>query len=137
MRKAASIGFSVAKPWGDCERYDVVVRAKKSLWRVQVKSVRSKSPLRTYYCVRTVNWLKLPYSPEEIDFLVAYIFAEDTWYIFPAKVVENRKSLCLTPKSKRSRFEVYREAWHLMGQPRTGPAKPEALISEATRTTDP
>jgi hypothetical protein len=52
-------------------------------------------------------------------------------------VVEYRKSLCLTPQSKRSRFEIYREAWHLMGQPRTGPAKPEPLVSGATRITDP
>ena len=24
MRKAASFGFAVAKPWGECERYDVI-----------------------------------------------------------------------------------------------------------------
>ena len=39
MRKAASRGYAVSKPWGDCERYDFVVRAGKVFWRVQVKSV--------------------------------------------------------------------------------------------------
>lgn len=116
MRKAASRGYAVSKPWGDCERYDFVVRVKKLFWRVQVKSVRAKACQRPHYCVHTVNWLRLPYSPEDIDFLVAYIFPEDAWYIFPATVVENRKSLFITPHSKRSKLEVYREAWKLMEQ---------------------
>ncbi len=39
MRKAAALGFAVAKPWGDSDRYDVILRTGKSFWRVQVKSV--------------------------------------------------------------------------------------------------
>jgi hypothetical protein len=30
MRKAATLGFAVAKPWGDSERYDAVIRAAES-----------------------------------------------------------------------------------------------------------
>jgi hypothetical protein len=115
MRKAAALGFSVAKPWGESERYDVVLRAGKVFWRVQVKSVRSKSPQRKHYRVRTVNWLKLPYSADEIDFLVAYIFPEDTWYVLPVSEVENRKALFINPKSKRSKYQEFREAWNLLG----------------------
>lgn len=29
MRRAAALGFAVAKPWGDCDRYDVIVRLGK------------------------------------------------------------------------------------------------------------
>ena len=36
--KAASLGFIVAKPYGDNERYDFVVDSGQRLWRVQVKS---------------------------------------------------------------------------------------------------
>jgi hypothetical protein len=115
MRKAATYGFVVAKPWGDSLCYDFVVRAGKAFWRIQVKSVRAKSPNRRYYRVGTVKSPKLPYSSEDIDFLVAYIFAEDIWYVFPAQVFENAKSLCLRPGSSRSRFEQYREAWKLIG----------------------
>ena len=120
IRKAASLGFAVAKPWNEGERYDAIVRVGHVLWRVQVKSTLAKCPLRPYYRVST--WgrhrpgrssLK-PYSIEEIDFLVAYIFAEDIWYVFPAARVVGQKSLCLYPGSKRSRIEQYREAWHLM-----------------------
>lgn len=36
--KAASLGFHVAKPYGDSERYDFILDAGHRLWRVQVKS---------------------------------------------------------------------------------------------------
>jgi hypothetical protein len=56
-----------------------------------------------------------PYSADEIDFLVAYIFPEDIWYVFPVELIENRTVLCIRPGSKRSWLEPYREAWKLMG----------------------
>jgi len=127
MRKAASRGYAVSKPWGDCERYDFVVRFGKVFWRVQVKSVRAKDPRWPYYRLCTVNSHKLSYTSEHVDFLAGYIFPEDTWYIFPAAVVENRKSLCLTPNSRRSQYEQFREAWKLMEQPTTIQTSPETL----------
>src|SRR5438876_3278850 len=114
MRKAASLGFAVAKPWGDSDRYDVVVRFESTFWRVQIKSVLGKSPSRAYYRVQTAHSHQHTYSVKDIDFLVAYIFAEDIWYVIPAHIVENKKSLCLTPGSKRSSIDQYREAWKLM-----------------------
>jgi len=38
MLKAVSLGFGVAKPWGDSERYDFILDTGTRLWRVQVKS---------------------------------------------------------------------------------------------------
>jgi hypothetical protein len=38
FHKAASLGFGVAKPWGDSERYDFILDSGQRLWRVQVKS---------------------------------------------------------------------------------------------------
>ncbi len=38
MFKAAGLGFGVAKPCGDSERYDFILDSGKRLWRVQVKS---------------------------------------------------------------------------------------------------
>src|SRR5262249_60655434 len=111
MRKAAAMGFSVAKPWADGERYDFVVRSGKVFWRVQVKSVRSLNLRRKYYRVSLEGSRRLRYTADEIDFLVAYIFPEDAWYVFPASLVENRQSICISAKSK---FQQYREAWKLM-----------------------
>src|SRR3984957_10755817 len=31
--KAASLGFGVAKPWGDSERYDFILDSGQRLWR--------------------------------------------------------------------------------------------------------
>jgi hypothetical protein len=135
MRKAANRGFAVSKPWGDCEIYDFVVRAGKLFWRVQVKSVLAKYRQQPYYRVHTVNWLKLPYSSNDIDFLVAYIFPEDAWYVFPAIMVENRKSLCITPNSKRSKYEQFREAWKLMEQ--TGSAQTHNVQTDNAQTCPP
>src|SRR5581483_7814590 len=99
MRKAASLGFSVAKPWGEGERYDVIVGVENVCWRVQVKSVLAKTPSRHDYNVKTraggANRRTPLYTADEIDFLVAYIFPEDIWYVFPANTVENRAGICV------------------------------------------
>jgi len=140
MRKAASLGLGVAKPWGNSDRFDVVVHFENTFWRVQIKSVLDKSPSRDYYRVQTRDSRKRTYSAKDIDFLVAYIFAEDVWYVLPAHIVENKKSVCLSPGSKRARAEEYREAWKLMmttrspGDSAAQPTKP-AVGAEAARVT--
>src|SRR5438445_11724347 len=35
--RAHSLGFLVAKPWGDSEKYDFVLDAGSKLWRVELK----------------------------------------------------------------------------------------------------
>src|SRR5215475_860332 len=127
MRKATSMGYAVAKPWGEGERYDVIVRVEHVCWRVQVKSVLAKTSCKSYYRIKTsvgdTRHGYALYSAHEIDFLVAYVFPEDLWYVFPASVIEKRKVVCVTPRSKRSKFEKYREAWKLMK-----PAAPEPSV---------
>lgn len=114
MRKAASLGFAVAKPWGDSDRYDVIVRFEKIFWRVQVKSVITTRPSRVSYRVKTTRGGNGTYSADEIDFLVAYVFPKDCWYIFPAHYVAGRDSVCVRPESPKCRLLQYREAWGLM-----------------------
>src|SRR5436305_13423751 len=84
MRKAASLGLSVAKPWNEGERYDFIVRVENVCWRIQVKSVLAKSALRHDYRIKTSGGSDgtryKPYSAEEIDFMVAYFYPEDIWY---------------------------------------------------------
>ena len=123
MRKATSLGYAVAKPWGEGERYDVIVRVKNVCWRVQVKSVLAKPSGRHDYRIKTSGGRRGScslYSANDIDFLVAYIFPKDLWYVFPASVIERRNCVWVSPGSKRSLFEKYREAWKLMK-----PAAPE------------
>jgi len=117
MRKAASLGFAVAKPWGDSDRYDVIVRFEKMFWRVQVKSVITPKPSSRSYRVKTTHGANWTYSADEIDFLAAYVFPADCWYIFPAAMIEGRDSVCVRPEHPKCRLIQYREAWDLMKAP--------------------
>ena len=144
MRKAASLGLSAAKPCNEGERYDFIVRVENIWWRVQVKSVAAKSPLRRHYRVSTSSGSGvrgfMTYTCDEIDFLVAYIFPEDMWYVFPTAQIAGKKAICVSPGSRRSTFEQYREAWRLM-RPRPANAAaqpvPEPVPSIPKMMTDP
>ena len=118
MRKAASLGLSISKPWGEGERFDFIASVENICWRIQVKSVRAKTRSTHHYRVKTSGGNAIQgltfYSASEIDFLVAYIFPENIWYVFPTSLVENRQIVCVVTGSKRSRYEQYREAWKLM-----------------------
>jgi PD-(D/E)XK endonuclease len=121
LHKAASLGFGVAKPYGDSERYDFILDSGERLWRVQVKSVSATYPVgshgyRTASCHSRGSCKDLPYTADEIDFFVAYIVPLDIWYIIPVEVVTPVLGMCFYPLGCRigGRYEPYREAWHLM-----------------------
>ena len=114
LHKAASMGFGVAKPWGDSDRYDFIVDVAGRLLKVQVKSAhRPCSQPGGGYHIRAHPHQRVSYRSDEIDLLVAYIVPEDIWYIFPPSAFRELKSMRLFPqhKHKTSKFEQYREAW--------------------------
>jgi hypothetical protein len=123
--KAASVGFGVAKPYGDSERYDFILDSGERLWRVQVKSAYRGSEEGGYSFHAHGNAHDEVYSAEEIDVLVAYVVPEDAWYVVPVEVFQTIKSMKLFPASRRrrSRFEKYREAWGWMKPGRVGRKK--------------
>ena len=117
MYKAAGLGFGVAKPYGDSERFDFILSFGKQLWRVQVKS--TYGACRAGYQVHASGTrLRSKYTPDEIDFLVAYIVSEDVWYVVPVAALLG-ENLRFYPSGCRlgGRYEKYREAWHLMRPP--------------------
>jgi hypothetical protein len=121
LHKAANLGFGVAKPYGDSERYDFILDSGERLWRVQVKSIATTYPpgshgYRTASCHSRGSCKDLPYTADEIDFFVAYIVPLDIWYVIPVHLVTPVLGLCFYPSGSRlgGRFEPYREAWHLM-----------------------
>jgi len=116
--KAASLGFAVARPYGDSDRYDFIVHSGQHFWRVQVKS--SSAMQYGAYLVnaqRNSNGRSIPYTAEEIDFLVAHIVPEDAWFVIPVRAFTPRKSVRVYPRgdARSGRYEKYREAWCLMG----------------------
>jgi PD-(D/E)XK endonuclease len=118
--KAASEGLAVAKPYGDSERYDFILDNGRRLWRVQIKSTTTL--LNGLYHInagRHTNGSVVPYQPDEIDFLVAHMIPEDTWFLIPVSILEDRISILLAPQDHPrgpGLYGAYREAWHLLRQ---------------------
>jgi hypothetical protein len=72
--KAVALGFGVAKPYGDSQRFDFILRSGSKLSRVQVKSTTTL--LNRLYHInshRRIGGRAIAYLPSEVDFLVAYI----------------------------------------------------------------
>ena len=101
--------------------------------RVQVKSTMFKDR-GGYSC--TVRGSDGPYEGDPFEYLAAYVFQEDLWYIIPAEMVVGQGSIALYPKLKGAKYGPYKEAWHLL---RTGERSPgrveriEACAEEAKR----
>jgi hypothetical protein len=131
MLKASGLGFGVAKPWGDSQRYDFILSRGQRVWRVQFKSTASVVGQRYKVNARRSSGREqVAYTSKEIDILIAHLVPLHLWYVIPVLAIEGKKGLCLYPCGVRKgfgRFEKYREAWHLMlsapdpGPPDAGP----------------
>jgi hypothetical protein len=121
LYKAASLGFGVAQPYGDKERYDFILDSGERFWRVQVKSTFCVEADHSGYIVKacpsaTKYKVKL-YRADEIDFFAAYIVPLGIWYVVPVNQLGPHRFMRFYPSGCRSGggcFEVFREAWHLM-----------------------
>jgi len=58
-----------------------------------------------------------PITPDEADFLAAYVAPERAWYIVPVRAFWPANHLSLYPQNEKSegKWEKYREAWELLG----------------------
>src|ERR1700688_4752015 len=77
MLDAARRGYGVSRPFGNNERYDVIVDAPRRLWRVQVKAsgARHHRGFAVRACWRTTR-KHMPYTSKQIDFLAVVIQGE-------------------------------------------------------------
>ena len=124
MLEAARKGFGVAKPYGENERYDVIVDATRRLWRVQVKAseARHHRGFGVRACWRTSN-KHMPYTKDQIDFLAVVLqgpraHGQHIWYLIPVRALGGRLRINLYPfgcrRDGEERFEKYRGAWKLL-----------------------
>ena len=110
--RAMQEGLRPARPFGDPREYDFLVHHKsKRITRVQVKSTTYKKGL-WYNC--TLKTCRKPYKKDSFDFIAAFVVPEDVWYILPEKTVRGMSSLGLNPSSRASKYDAYKEAWHLL-----------------------
>jgi hypothetical protein len=117
LHKASALGFGIARPWGDSERYDFILDNGRQLLRIQTKatnSLRAKAyETRATY---SVGKGRAVYTRRDIDFIVAHIIPLDLWYIIPVEICTPRPMLRFYPhrQARKMRLEKYREAWHLL-----------------------
>jgi len=116
LARVTELGMTVTRPWGDSLYYDMAVEWEGCLQRVQVKSTLRRRSNSYYFTLRGAIHR---YTTEDFDFIAAYVIPADIWYIVPAEVaLTNINQMCVTPGSKTSRYEPYREAWHLLKEKR-------------------
>ena len=74
MLDAARRRFGVSRPFGNSERYDLILDAPRRLWRVQVKASGAEhhNGFAVRACWRTTR-KHMPYTSKEIDFLAVVI----------------------------------------------------------------
>jgi len=118
MTRIIELGIPISKPWGEMQSYDFVVGRTRRFVSVQVKSTICE--VGTGY-VCSVRGGHKPYPPGSFDFLAAYVVHENAWYIIPEDEIVGRDGVTLYPNSPDSRYEEFREAWHLL-DPNAGAA---------------
>jgi hypothetical protein len=139
LHKAASLGFGVARPHGDSERYDFILDSGERFWRVQVKSTSYTEADRNAYIVNVCHNDRghkvKAYQPEEVDFIAIYLVPVKVWYIVPVNQLGTLRALRLYPSGCQGagRFEPFREAWHLMAP---GADLPQPRTSRHARSTN-
>lgn len=111
MMRAIELGLHLNKPWGEVMPYDFAVEYKGQFVRVQVKSTMFIDR-GGYSC--TVRGSHGPYEGDPFEYLAAYVFQEDLWYIIPAEMVVGQGSIALYPKLKGAKYGPYKEAWDLL-----------------------
>ena len=117
-------GFDVLTPCGDRLPYDLAIDLGEKIIRVQVKLawfyVREdayKIDVRRSQTNRRVC-KKSKYSPDDFDFLIAWIADLDVFYVFPSEVAcTYAGEITMVEGKKRQRppaAAAYREAWDLI-----------------------
>lgn len=119
MERAAERGIAVSRPWGT-RSYDFVVGRPGRFLAVQVKctifELGKDGVDKGYMC--SVCTSSRPYAQGSFDFLAAYLVYEDAWYIIPEAEMLGKKTVSLATNCVESRYEEFREAWHLLEEPR-------------------
>jgi hypothetical protein len=110
---AAKQGLIVAKPWGDNQPFDFLVGCGRRYLRVQVKSTTQRLGASRFSinCNRPAR--KGPYTAREIDFIAAYVFPENAWFIIPVRDLGSVGTISVSNRrSSKGRFDRFLEAWH-------------------------
>jgi hypothetical protein len=105
--KAATLGFGVAIPHGDNERYDFIVDSGERFWRVQVKTICQVHGHLYQTSVSHGHGVGTkPYKATEIDFVAAYLALPDIWYVIPVRCVAGSINMLLSFRMQAGRWPL-------------------------------
>lgn len=102
-------GFSVLIPWGEDNRYDLVVEKNGIFKRVQVKYVTPKNGALEVALRSSNNYNVIPYSRKDVDIIAAYSPEQNKAYFIPLNSMKNIRGckLRLSPtKNKQKKYVV-------------------------------
>ncbi len=118
MQAALDHGLVVSKPWGDSAAYDFIVDDKRGhVFRVQVRS--TAKPNQGCFQGHTECLAgRFRLTSDDADFLAVFVNPFRTWYIvpIPPRGLPSRIHLYPHRRSRRQKYERFREAWHLLTQ---------------------
>jgi hypothetical protein len=136
LARAHEHGLPVSRPWGDTNSYDFVVGRPGRFVAVQVKCTVARSENGKGYVCSVCSSHKR-YRRGSFDFLVAYVVFEDAWYIIPEEKVHGKLSISLLTQCSESRYEGYREAWHLLREAIAAKEETNENASDAEEPAEP
>lgn len=112
MARIMLAGHKVAIPVGEDWRFDLIVLKDGKLLRVQCKYVTSDGDAITIPCRSCNNWSVKKYTPDEVDWIVAYDSTTDKCYYVPSSMLgaNGRSTLRLRvtpPKNNQAKRVLY------------------------------
>ena|ERR1700722_1131531 len=134
LARATSLGFRICKPWGECERYDLVIDyGHGRFYRIQVKCTELFADRR--YRVKNGGHSDAVYTPEETDFIAAHVTPLDLWYIVPIEAAGARKSLRFyptEPAAATAASSPAKASWKNTKMPGASSTSPAASVAKKT-----
>lgn len=128
LARATKEGFRVCSPYGIGCRYDSILDNGLTRFLIQVKSTRQlkRSGVYMIHSDRVLGSRyarRVAYAESEVDFVVAYVVPEETWYIIPIQALRGRRTMYLYSRDHKRRhmgvWEAFREKWDLFEQHQT------------------
>lgn len=111
--EASSRGLLIGFPAIEAIPYDFFLHTSKGILRIQVKSAHTTTEKYSFSLRKKDSTC---YTKQDCDYVALWLKDRDAFYIIPVEDLAIR-SLDLYPDKGDSKYEQYREAWHLLGEP--------------------
>lgn len=101
------LGYPVSIPYGDSEKYDMVIDVNSKLYRLQCKHANvhiNENNIVAFITIKTTwqsgytknnSWKKNKYTKEDCDYFVTYYEGKN--YLIPVEECSNEKTLRILP----------------------------------------